>query len=565
MTSISSTSSLLSASTSSSSSTSSTSTSDIDWNGLIEVAVQAKLAKADTIDTKITANEAKIAAYQQMQSLLGDVKTAAQAMRAPSGTTAKTDDVFLDRTAYLTANGSVDAASSVSATVASGAAIGQYDLTINQLAKAHKVAGGSVTSNTADLGYSGVIKLGTDGGSAAEITIDSSMSLAEVAEAINARTGATGVQATVLKVSSSAFELILSAKETGQTITAGAVSGDDVLTNLGLLNEDGGFANVLQQPAQAIITLDGVEITRSTNDISDVLDGVTFHLYQTTPDNTSITVDVGNDLSAVKSALQSLVDAYNAYRDFAYAQQQVTSGGTASSDAVLFSDATLRNINAAIASALNTSVGDTALQSLGLSFDSTNHLSLDTSALDDVLLSDLDALRSLLSFQMTSSSSNLMLLSRGTAAVGDFKLDITVGSDGSITSAAVDGDTSPFTISGTRIIGAAGTRYEGYTFVFTGTASQSIDVSTSAGIAELLYNAANAAASSTNGTLQGLVDNLEGADATLKAKSDDIRSRTETYRTNLTAQYARYQAAIEAAESSQTYLTALIDSWNSSS
>eukprot|EP01036_Dinobryon_divergens_P046641 gene46641-62387_t len=154
MTSVSSTASLISASTSSSTSTSSTSsstsTSDIDWDGLIEEAVQAKLDKADSIDLKVTENEAKSAAYTSLQTLLAALETAAQALRAPSGSSVKSVDAFEARTAYLTANGDVDAASSVSATVESGSTTGTYDLVIEQLAAAHKVASATVASGQPD-------------------------------------------------------------------------------------------------------------------------------------------------------------------------------------------------------------------------------------------------------------------------------------------------------------------------------------------------------------------------------------------------------------------------------
>src|SRR6218665_1710324 len=141
-TSVSSTASLLSSSTtttSTSSSSSTSSASDIDWSGLIEEAVAARLTKADSIDLKITANEAKSAAYQSMADLLGTVLDAANALRAPSGTSQASSDVFNSRAAYLTANGSVDASSSVSATVESGATTGSFALAITQLAKSHKV------------------------------------------------------------------------------------------------------------------------------------------------------------------------------------------------------------------------------------------------------------------------------------------------------------------------------------------------------------------------------------------------------------------------------------------
>ena len=267
----------------------------------------------------------------------------------------------------------------------------------------------------------------------------------------------------------------------------------------------------------------------------------------------------------MKTAIQSLVDAYNAFRDFAVSQQTLTSSGTASSDSVLFGDGTLRSANSSIYDALNKRIGSEAMALLGLSFDENNKLVLDETTLDDALLDDLDAVQSLLSFQMEASSSELMLLSRGKEAPADFTLAITTAADGTLTSAFVNGDSSLFTVSGTRIVGAEGSPYEGFTFVYVGSKNQSSDISFSTGIAELLYNATDALANTSDGTLQTLVDNLDSTTDDLTAKSDTFRSAAETYRTNLTNRYAQYQAAIATAESTQDYLTALLDQWNSSS
>lgn len=569
----SSTSAAASLATSSGSSTTSSvsSSSDIDWNALIETAVQAKLSKADSIDLKITANEAKIAAYQELQSLLSDLADAADALRAVSGTSNSATDVFLQRSAYLTANGSVDAASSVSATVDRGTAVGSYDLKILQLAKSHKVAGSEQSSKSTDLGYSGVISLGTAEGGSADITITETMSLADIAEAINGASNATGVQATVLQVSSSSYRLVLSSAETGEAIVASSVSGDDVLASLGVTASDGSFATVLQESQKAIVTLDGITATRDSNDIDDLLDGVTLHLYQTTQSDpnaasdNSITLEVGADVSAAKTAVETLVTAYNSFRDYVSTQQSLAADGTASDDAVLFGDGTMRSTSLAIYDALTRTMGGDSMSLLGMSFDTDGTLVLDDDVLDNALLGDLDTVKALLSFQMNASSSQLMLLSRGTDLPPDFKLDLTVDGSGALTSASVNGNSSQFTVNGTRIIGAAGTPYEGYTFVYAGSTSQSISVSVSTGIAELLYNAADTAADTSDGSLQTLIDNLTETDTTLQSNSDSIRSAAETYRTNLTNRYARYQAAISAAESTQSYLTALIDQWNSSS
>lgn len=546
--------------TSTSSTSSTTDTSDIDWDGLIEEAVAAKLSKADTIDLKITANEAKSAAYQSMADLLSDMLDAADALRAPSGTSGASTDVFNARAAYLTANGDVDASATLAATVDSGTTAGSYELTVTQLAKAHKVTSSSVSTNYTDLEYSGTITLGTSAGGSADIAITTDMSLAEIAEAINGVSDTTGVKASVLKVSSAGYQLVLSGTDTGTTITA---SGD-VLETLGIIDGDGAFADVLQEPQDAIFTVDGISITSSTNDVEDVIDGVTLHLYQTTADDTSITLEVGTDLSAVKDAVVALVDAYNAYRDFAYASQQLPTDDNADTT-VLFGDSTLRSINGSVASTLNTTIDANTLSLLGLSFDSYNNLELDEDVLDAALLSSLDDIQSLLSFQMDSSSSSLLLLQRGTTVPDDFTLDIVTASSGAVTSASVGGDSGLFTVSGTRIIGATGSAYEGFTFVYTGGTTNSVDVSFSTGIAELLYNIADTATDSSTGTLTTLVSEIDDTNTTLQDKSDDIRDRAETYRTNLTARYAAYQSAIAKADSLFDYLTTLLDTWNSSS
>ena len=166
---------------------------------------------------------------------------------------------------------------------------------------------------------------------------------------------------------------------------------------------------------------------------------------------------------------------------------------------------------------------------------------------------------------MTSSSSDLLLLNRGKSTPAAFALDIAVDGSGALSGASVGGDSSLFTVSDSTISGVTGSKYEGFTFVFTGNSAVTANVSFSTGIAELLYNVADKASNSSSGTLAGLIESLESTNDDLTAKSTDIRTRSETYRTNLAARYAKLQAAIAAAEASQDYLTTLLDTWNSSS
>ena len=471
--------------------------------------------------------------------------------------------MFLSRAAYFTANGAVDIASTVSVTTENGAEIANFDLEILQVAKAHKISGGAEASKTADLNHAGVISIGT-GATTAEITITADMSLSEIAAAINTKTTTTGIQASVLQVADGDYRMVMTTAKTGQTITASEVGGGTVLTDLGVITGTGTIANELQASQQAQIKVDGVLITRSSNDISDVVSGATIRVYQETPANTSVKVEIGANLGTIKSAVLGIVEAYNAYRDFAYKQQQLPSGNNQETT-VLFGDSTLRNANTNIGNALIGSIRELSLGTIGLTMDNENKLVLDEAVLDNALLTNPDQVKDLLAFKMTSSSPDLLLLERGTEQLPPFKLDIVTDANGLITSASVNGDASLFTISGTRLLGKAGSIYDGYAFVYAGNTSQSVDLSFSAGIAEQLYNATDAVANTSDGSLSIMITGLKETNEEFQTKSDDIRAQTETYKAGLVMRYAKYQAAIAAAESSQDYLKSLLDTWNNPS
>lgn len=538
----------------------STSSSETDWDALIEVAVAAKEVRADTIDLKIEDNDATIAAYEEMQSLLQDIVSAAEAIRGTADSLTANDDIFSTRAAYLTAVGDVDAENAVVVTAEADATIATYDLQILQLASAQKIAGTAVEDKTAELGLSGTFSLQLENTEAVEIEVSEDITLMEIAEAINAKSNASGVSATVLEVSEGSYRLILSAGETGQQIVLSDVSGDDVTTSLGLTDGDGSFTSELQEAQSAIVVLDGIEITRTTNTIDDLIDGVTFNLYQETGEDNSISVDISNDLTSIKSSITALVDAYNAYREWAVTQQATSSAGGASDDAVLFGDGTLRTVNTAIADAFSTVIDTDSMALLGLTYDESNYLVLDETTLNEALLADVDAIENLLSFQMTSSSTDIALLNRSSSMPASLSLDIEVDSDGTITSVAVDGDSSLFTISGTRIKGAEGSIYEGITFVFTGDESQAIDLTFSSGIVEKLYSAIESYSNSDDGILEEMMTRLTETNEDLQEDADEIRSRAEAYRDTLAARYAAYQVAIEEAQSTLDYLEALLNS-----
>ncbi|MGJ5136065.1 flagellar filament capping protein FliD [Bradyrhizobium oligotrophicum] len=557
------TSSSSSSSTSSSSSltTSGTSTtSTIDWTALIESAVNAKLTQATQISTKITANEAKITAYQTLQTALKTLSSGLSSL-ATSMVNSLATNAFATRAATISATGDVSASSALSMSVSNGAATGSHTLTISQVATAHKVTGATQSSQTAALGYSGTFSLGLSGGSTADITITSGMSLQDVVDAINAQSSTTNVEASIVQVSSGSYQLVLTGTQDAADITYASSSGDDVLNKLGVTDSSGVFATVLQTAQAAEFTLDGISLTRDTNDITDVLSGVTFDLLQATPSGTTLTVTIGTDTSQISSALQTFVTDYNAFRDAVIAQQTTNSDGTASSSSVLFGDGTMRDIMNSLQAVLGTSVGGLTMADLGLSFNEKNELELDTSTLSTILSTNLSGVTTLLSAQTKTSSSQLSVVNTGSSPQS-FTLDLTVDSSGNLSAASVGGDSSLFTVSGNTIVGNSGTIYAGMAFTYAGSTSQSITVTSTQGLATQIYQIAKTASSST-GSLQTLIDNLTSQDDTMQAKVDDIKSSASTFQTQLTAQYAKYQAAIESANNTLTYLKALLNASSS--
>ena len=235
----------------------------------------------------------------------------------------------------------------------------------------------------------------------------------------------------------------------------------------------------------------------------------------------------------------------------------MNSDGTASSSAVLFGDGTMRDITNGLEAALTGTVGGLTMSDLGLSFNEKNELVLDSGTLSAILTSNLGGVTKFLSAQTTTSSSQLTVVNTSTSPQS-FTLDLAVDSSGTLTGASVGGDSSLFTVSGTSIIGNAGTAYAGMAFTYSGSTSQSIAVTSTSGIAAQLYQIANTYSKST-GSLQTLITDLQTRDGTMQQKVDDIDNAAAAFKAQLQSQYAKYQAAIQSANNTLNYLKALLN------
>jgi len=548
------------ASTSGSTSYISSISSGLDTDALIDAAVAQKTARADTVDAKVTANTTKISAYQEVQTLVAAVSDAMESLALPAYSSLGSENAFDNRAGALT-SASGATVTGLAVDVDSAAATGAYSIEVVQLAQAMKIAATAGPSATA-LGLAGVMSVGVESGTAVDITVTATTTLSDLAKAINAQTATTGVQASLVKLNDTNYQLVLSAVDTDETIVLGTTSGDDIARSIGLTNADGDLANVLRAAQPAIITVDGATVTRSTNEMTDVIDGVSFSLVSATTEPITLTITADN--SAVKTAISDFVTAYNALKQYVLDQSAVASGGGAADDAVLFADSLLRSVDQSLKTLINgvsaSASGDIIrLSDIGITWTSDNLLEIsDETTLNDAILSNPKALESFFETDFTSSDSGLKLLRNNTSKSLAFTLSIQTGDNGAITGVSADGDDAAFTISGSRLVGATGSAYEGLTFILAPASTGDISVSIQQGFANLLTQAMTAYDTSTTSLIQQRIDSIETVNDDLNTRSDKIRTDADTYREKLVAKYAAMEAELTSAKLLQAQIAAIL-------
>ena len=145
-----------------------------------------------------------------------------------------------------------------------------------------------------------------------------------------------------------------------------------------------------QVAADAIVKVDGVSFTRSSNTVSDVVPGLTLNLKATTASAAS--VDLVRDTSTIKTKIKALVTAYNdAVTIFTEVSDPKSTLETYGK--TLLGDSTTRSLKAQLRSIMmspsttpGTSVG--SLWQMGLTIDQTGVMSLDDTKLDAALASN---------------------------------------------------------------------------------------------------------------------------------------------------------------------------------
>ena len=191
------------------------------------------------------------------------------------------------------------------------------------------------------------------------------------------------------------FQLVISGTETGadNSFTIALDTGTQGLQDL----VDEVTANQVSTAEDAEFTINGIQVFRSGNTVTDAIQGVTLNLKGIDPaETTRLTVSV--DASGTADKVSDFVDAYNEIIDFAEAQSVVDDDGAATNP--LFGDSMLRSIRSSLRNIVGSTfdTGNVAYSlfvQIGIASDQEGRLTLNRGELEEALETDEDAVRSL--------------------------------------------------------------------------------------------------------------------------------------------------------------------------
>ena len=409
---------------------------------LVDQLVQAERAPTENrLTQKTEQTQALLSAYGKLRSAVTELRLPMRQLSAPD-----------NLKAFSASSSNEGIGVSVDSTKASR---GTYSVEVTSLAGAQALASRDVFADrdATSVGQ-GTLTLNV-GDKTTNLTIDSSNdTLQGLANAIN--DSDAGVSVGVIDTGNG-FQLVLSADETGTANAVSiSVSGDTGGTdtdNQGLsrfafntgMDTDAGLQETIGA-SDAVMKINGVEVTRSTNSFENVIDGLTFDITETG----SSTIKVQQDLGAVADRVQGFVDKFNSL------QSTIDSlagfNAEAGVGSLLTGDSTVRSIQNQLRQVLtrvvpgleNSSVRSLADVGITTNFE-TGGLEFDRARFEEQLKNNPDDVTALFAEQGRTTDSQVEFVRSGlNTEPGRYDINITqAATQGALSGAAF---TAPLTI-----------------------------------------------------------------------------------------------------------------------
>jgi len=342
--------------------------SGLDVNSIVSQLMALERRPLQRIQAQKSGYEAQLSAYGKLKSAISDFSSALAELDRAS-----------DFKLFTAGSSDEDV---LTATASSDAAPGSYSIEVERIAERHKMAAGDAftyADTSSDIGASGNMSIIV--GSSDPFAVDlAGKSLDEIREAINSHADNPGVTASIVN-DDAGNRLVLSADDTGsENFLQVSYSGADPFAFEDINTDRDSSGAFTAADLDAVLTLEGkFTATRSSNTVDDAIQGLTLTLESA--GTVELTVD--RDVEGITENAQAFVDAYNALK----AEIDKQRGGDLRGDNTLLSlERSLRNVFNTTPSGLDSEFS--YLAEIGITFETTGKLSLDSDEFEAALQSD---------------------------------------------------------------------------------------------------------------------------------------------------------------------------------
>jgi flagellar hook-associated protein 2 len=417
-------------------------TGQLDVQYIVEQMIFAKQQPIRDLEVYQNFYETKKTAFQDLNTKLSAVERSLYA---------------ISKTGFESKSVSSSESAVVTATASSTAQSGNYELTVKQMAKSQSSASTALASASDALLTGGTTLTLTQGDKSLEIAIEGeTRSLNGLRNAINS----SDLEMTASIINQGgAYYLQLTSDATG-TDKAFTVSDDGVGTSVS--------TRQAAQDAQFYLNTDSVAnptayLTRQSNSISDVIEGLTIQLKKVDP--APVSISIATDTANITEKIDTFVEQFNTAISFL--NEQFTYDESANRAGVLSGESSARKAQTDLLGIVSSRVAGLedsdnykTLSTIGFTMDNDGKLAIDKDRLTDALENHLDNVVRLFKNQGSTSHSETQYYGKtnqtvaGTYAVnvsqvaeqalltGDAALAGTLGADASAN------ETLTFSLSG---------------------------------------------------------------------------------------------------------------------
>lgn len=463
----------------------------------------------------------------------------------------------------------------------SGKAVeGAYNIEVNQLASAEREVHNGVASKTGTLGggtfvysYNGVQRT---------ITLNADATLEDLVTRINEDSANPGTSASILEHDDgfgNAFHLVLSGQDSGSDYFLGFGAG-----TLAGFDDTAGNWTETQTAQDSEIKVDGYPsdagswITRSSNQLTNVLPGITLNLRKTG----AVSISVERSTSGLTEAVKGIIDQYNSYS--AAIDKYIGYDADTERGGVFQGDSALRILEGKLRSPFTGFVSGfvsgedsyTQPADIGIEIDKTGQLTLNEEKFNEAIETDFKGLLKFIGaakvgvvadpdyFEYIGGTSN--------TEAGAYEVKADFDGAGNITAGwmRVEGETEWRTanVEGSTIVG----RIEGpeddmrVSVTWDGaSASQETQVKLQEGFATSLSNTIEDIQHHTTGLLTIKAGRVEESLLGIEKKIDQMERRLVSTRDRLLLKYARFEETMARLDSQSGLFEAMFSALDANS